>query len=147
MKIYKFKIYGHEYETKVVRRDDNEIVFSVNGEEYKAYLDPRKRPFQTKPMPKVSRPIAVPGADTSKTAKPSEPKGAGVVRAPLPGTVLKVVVREGQEVKTGDTLLVMEAMKMQNNISATKAGTVAKILVGEGVAVMEGDELVHISES
>ena len=145
MKTYKFKIYGHEYETRVIRRDDNEIVISVNGNEYKAYLEPTKRQQITQPTPKVVRPPAVPGEGTKVTAKPSEVKGARVVKAPLPGLILKVVANPGSTVKVGDPLLIMEAMKMQNTISATMDGQIEKILVKEGESILEGHELAIIS--
>jgi biotin carboxyl carrier protein len=145
MNTYKFKIYGHEFETKVVRREEDEVVISVNGQEYKAYLQPRISKSMAKATPKIARPAPKPGEDTPKTAPPGESKGAGIVKAPLPGMVLKVPVKEGDTVKSGDTVCIMEAMKMQNNISATTAGTVAKVHVTEGASVLEGQELVTIS--
>jgi len=145
MNVYKFKIYGHEYETKVVRRDEDEIVIAVNGQEYKAYLEPTRRQTLAKATPKLQRPPAVPGEDTKKTAPPSEAKGAGVIKAPLPGLILKVLVKQGDTVKSGQTVCIMEAMKMQNSIAATSDGVVASIAVTEGASVLEGQELVTIN--
>ena len=145
MNIYKFKIYGHEYETKVVRREDDEVVIAVNGQEYKAYLEPTRRQTLAKATPKLERPKVVPSSDTKKTAAPSESKGAGAIKAPLPGLVLKVMVKEGDEVKSGQTVLIMEAMKMQNSIASTTDGVVASISVTEGASVLEGQELVTIN--
>jgi len=145
MNIYKFKIYGHEYETRVVRREDDEIVVSVNGQEYKAYLEPTRRQTLAKATPKLERPKVAPGEDTRKTASPTEAKGAGVIKAPLPGLILKVMVKEGDSVKVGQPVCVMEAMKMQNNIAATTDGVISKISVSEGASVLEGQELVTIS--
>ncbi len=145
MNTYKFKIYGHEFETRVIRRDEDEVVISVNGQEYKAYLEPTKRSMRAKPTPKISRPAAVPSEGLKKTAPPTEAKGAGAVKAPLPGLILKVLVKEGDTVKSGDPLCIMEAMKMENTVAAPMGGTVAKVSVSEGQSVLEGGELVLIN--
>ncbi|MBU0517367.1 acetyl-CoA carboxylase biotin carboxyl carrier protein subunit [bacterium] len=145
MHIYKFKIYGHDYETKVIRRDESEIVIEVNGEQYKAFLEPTKRQLSAKPTPKITRPVTVPGGGTPITAKPTDAKGANIVKSPLPGLVLKLKVKEGDAVKIGDPVLVMEAMKMENTIAATMDGTIAKVLVKEGESILEGAELVAIT--
>ncbi len=144
MNTYKFKIYGHEFETRVIRRDDDEVVINVNGQEYKAYLEPTKRKMQAKPTPKITRPAVTPAAGLKKTAPPTETKGAGVVKAPLPGLVLKVMVKEGDSVKAGDTVCIMEAMKMQNTVAAPMAGVVSKVSATEGQSVLEGGELLLI---
>jgi glutaconyl-CoA/methylmalonyl-CoA decarboxylase subunit gamma len=144
MNTYKFKIYGHEFETRVIRRDEDEVVISVNGQEYKAYLEPTKRMMQAKPTPKLTRPTVTPAEGLKKTAAPSESKGAGAIKAPLPGLILKVMVKEGDTVKVGDTVLVMEAMKMENSVAAPIAGVVSKIAVTEGQSVLESAELVLI---
>lgn len=145
MNTYKFKIYGHEFETKVVRREEDEVVISVNGQEYKAYLQPRISKSMARATPKIVRPAAKPGEDTPRTAAPGGTVGAGTIKAPLPGLVLKVLVKEGDTVKSGDKVLIMEAMKMQNNIEATTSGVVKTVHVAEGASVLEGQELVTIS--
>ncbi len=147
MKTYRFKIYGHQFETKVVRRTDEEVVFTVNGQEYKAYLEPMKKRTFARPAPKVERPVAVPKETPKITAPPDEAKGAGVVKAPLPGLILKVTVKPGDTVKVGDTVCIMEAMKMQNNIAATVAGTVREVKVKEGDSILEGQELLTITKA
>ena len=147
MNTYKFKIFGHEFETKVVRREEDEVVISVNGQEYKAYVQPRISKSMAKATPKLVRPTPVPGEDTRKTAAPGEAKGAGVVKAPLPGLILKIPVKVGDVVKAGTIVCIMEAMKMQNNIAATTSGTIAAVSVNEGQSVLEGQEIVRISAS
>ncbi len=146
MKIYKFKIYGQEYETRIIRRDKDEILINVNGEEYKAYLEPTKRQTIARPTPKLERPIAVPGEGTKVTAKPDESKGAGSVKAPLPGLVLKVLVKPGDAVKAGDPIIIMEAMKMENSIPATMNGAVETIEVKEGDSILEGHVIATITK-
>ncbi len=144
MNVYKFKIYGHEYETKVVRRDSDEIVISVNGQEYKAYLEPTRRQQLARATPKIDRPERAPSEGLKKTAAPEEAKGAGVVKAPLPGQVIKVLVKEGDEVASGQTVCLMEAMKMENSVAAPSSGKVVSVSVSEGASVMEGQELMKI---
>ncbi len=147
MKTYRFKIYGHNYETKVVRREEDEMVISVNGQEYKAYLEPDKRIKSVRATPKLDRPIAVPDSGPQKTAKPTEAKGAGVVKAPLPGLIMKLLVKQGDTVKEGDTLCIMEAMKMENKIASNISGSVSTIHIKEGDSVLEGQELFTIAKN
>jgi len=106
--------------------------------------------MKTTKTPKLVRQVAVPSTDShpsvAKTASPAGPKGAGSIKSPLPGVILEVFVREGDEVKMGQKLLMLEAMKMENNIEADKAGKVVQILKGKGDSVMEGDVLIIIGE-
>ena len=76
---------------------------------------------------------------------PKPAAGNNAVVAPLPGTVTKVLVKEGQQVGPNDTICLLEAMKMENTISAGAAGTVKKILVKEGVQVQQGEALVELA--
>ena len=81
----------------------------------------------------------------NKTAAPAAPAGAGSpVKAPLPGTISSINVKVGDKVNVGDTVVVLEAMKMQNNIEAENSGTVTSILVNQGDSVMEGATLITI---
>jgi biotin carboxyl carrier protein len=82
----------------------------------------------------------------AKTSSPAGPKGAGSIKSPLPGVILEVFVREGDMVKMGQKLLMLEAMKMENNIEADKAGKVVSILKHKGDNVMEGDVLIIIGD-
>jgi glutaconyl-CoA/methylmalonyl-CoA decarboxylase subunit gamma len=144
MKVYRFKIYGNEYEARVVRRDEEEIVISVNGQEYKAYLPPKKSRIAARPTPRLVRAAAVHDEGPRKTAPPDEPKGVGVIRSPLPGLVLKVSVAAGQTVRRGQIVCVTEAMKMENGIASTLDGVVESVAVRAGDAVLEGQELLRI---
>ena len=144
MKIYRFKIFGHDYETKILRRDGEEVRISVNGQEYNVQLEPSKKTGEAHATPKVVRPKVAPETGTKVTAEPASSVGAGVMKAPMPGLVLKVSVKTGGEVKVGQTVLIMEAMKMQNQVQATKDGKISKISVAEGDSVLEGQELLVI---
>ena len=91
----------------------------------------------------AAAPVAAPAAAPAPVAAPA---GAGeAVAAPMPGTILKVNVAAGQAVKAGDTLCVLEAMKMENEIKAPKAGTVSTVAVTKGASVNTGDALVYLS--
>jgi biotin carboxyl carrier protein len=86
-----------------------------------------------------SEPKPVQGVEPLKT-KSSTKK----ITAPLPGTILKVLVKDGDKVKTGDELLILEAMKMENTILAESSGTISKVLVQASQAVLQGDDLMEI---
>ncbi|CAD5243539.1 acetyl-CoA carboxylase biotin carboxyl carrier protein subunit [Thermococcus camini] len=92
--------------------------------------------------PSVPVPTAVPVAPAAP-ATPA-PAGEGVVTAPMPGKILRILVKEGEQVKTGQGLVVLEAMKMENEIPAPKDGVVKKILVKEGDTVDTGQALIEL---
>ena len=99
--------------------------------------------------PATAAPKAAPKA-AAPAAKPAAPKAAPVangtkVNAPMPGTILDVKVAQGQAVKKGDVLLILEAMKMENEILAPQDGTVAQVTVSKGASVNSGDALVVLN--
>jgi biotin carboxyl carrier protein len=147
MKNFKFTINGNEYDAEIIGIEENIAEVSVNGVSYTVEID---RKMQTVKTPKLVRTMAVPSTDShpsvSKTASPSAPKGTGSIKSPLPGVILEIFVREGDTVKIGQKLLMLEAMKMENNINADKEGRVVSIKVGKGDNVMEGDILIVIGE-
>lgn len=145
MKKFKFVIHGNPYEVDVVNIEDNVAEIEVNGTSYKVEIDKK---VQTPKTPKLVRSFASPStegtASAAKTANPTAPKGVGNIKAPLPGTILNVYVREGDAVKVGDKLLLLEAMKMENNINSDKEGKIVSIKVRAGDSVLEGDILIQI---
>jgi biotin carboxyl carrier protein len=146
MKKYKFTIRGNNYDVELQSIEDGVAEVEVNGSTYLVEIHEEKKQSKT---PKIVRPKtepAVASTDKARTAKPSAKATAGAVKAPLPGTILELKVKAGDEVKVGDTLLIMEAMKMENNIKADKAGKVNSIKVANGDSVMEGDVLIEIGE-
>ena len=145
MKKFKFIIRGNDYNTEILSIEDNIAEVEVNGSTYQVEIE---KTIQQVKTPKLMRPkiIHSGGHDAAKTSKPSAKKGVGFVKAPLPGTILELKVNAGDEVKVGDTLLIMEAMKMENNIKSDKAGKVKTIKVNNGDSVLEGDVLVEIGE-
>jgi glutaconyl-CoA/methylmalonyl-CoA decarboxylase subunit gamma len=147
MKKYKFKINGNNYDTEILNIEDNIAEIEINGTIYKVEVD---KQIKSQKTPKLVRPVAVPSTDShpsvAKTSSPSEPKGVGNIKSPLPGVILDIFVREGDTVQIGQKLLMLEAMKMENNIEADKAGKVISINKQKGDAVMEGDVLIVIGE-
>jgi len=147
MKNFKFTINGNEYEAEIIGIEENTAEVAVNGVTYSVEID---RKLQTVKTPKLVRTMAVPSTDShpsvSKTASPSAPKGTGNIKSPLPGVILDIYVREGDSVKIGQKLLMLEAMKMENNINADKEGRVSAIKVCKGDSVMEGDILIVIGD-
>lgn len=128
MKEFKFKISGQDYSASV-EENGSSLVVSVNGQAYQVEVP------QTKAAaPKMAR-------ATSGAAQAGGPKN---INSELPGTVTKIVAANGQHVKKGDVLLVIEAMKMANDIVSDVKGTVQRIAVTEGQSVNQGDLLVEM---
>lgn len=150
MKKYSLKINGNQYEVKI--DDINEAStlahVTVNGTKYDVEIEGGKATGTKKPAV-APAPQATGLSVTPKTpiaSKPAvTPAATGAkVTCPLPGTVISINVKEGDTVAAGQTLLVLEAMKMENNIDAERGGVVKQILVAAGATVMEGDVLIVI---
>ncbi len=145
MSKYKFNINGNSYSAEVLSVDDNIAQVEINGSTYQVELD---KAIKSSKTPKLVRSNAVPSTDShpsvAKTSSPGGPKGGGTIKSPLPGVVLDVMVKAGDHVKIGQRLLILEAMKMENNIDADKEGKVVSVSKNKGDSVMEGDVLVVI---
>lgn len=140
MKKFNFKINGNEYQTSVEQSGDL-LQVTVNGKSYTAEIQKDESAPATVSAPKPAAPAAAPAAAPS-----AAPSGAGkAVESPLPGVVVSIAVSAGQAVKAGDTLLTLEAMKMENAIQADADGTVTKVLVTVGQSVQSGDPLLEIA--
>ena len=151
MKKYSLKINGNSYEVKI--DDINEAStlahVTVNGTKYDVEIEGGKAAATKKPqvvaVPQTATDISV----TPKTPIASKPAVAPAatgakVTCPLPGTIIAINVKEGDTVAAGQTLVVLEAMKMENNIDAERGGVVKQVLVQAGATVMEGDVLLVI---
>ena len=141
MKEYKYTIDGKEYKVAIGDIVENVADVTVNGEQYKVEMEPEKEPEKPKP---VVRPVAPAPAPASSGASKASANSENAVKAPLPGVITEVKVAVGDSVAEGDTVVVLEAMKMANNLDAEKGGKVTAILVQPGQSVMEGDPLVVI---
>ena len=127
----------------------NNRTYEVEVEEGKAMLiDEYEAYAPAVPAPVAAAPVAA--APAAAPAAPAAPAGAAlaageVVKSPMPGNILKINVSQGQKVNEGDVLIVLEAMKMENEIVATKSGTVAQIVTAKGAVVETGAPLVAIA--
>jgi len=153
MNKYQYKVKGVDYEVEIAEVEGNIAKVNVNGIPFEVELqkpiNAAKHPTMNNPkvqapQPAAPKPAAQP-APAAQAAQPVQAAGAGTpVKAPLPGTITEVKVQVGQQVNVGDTVLVLEAMKMQNNIEAETAGQVTSVLVKQGETVMEGSVLLTI---
>jgi len=142
MKKFKFTIRGNEYEVNIENIENNIAEIEVNGTNYTVELHTEMKTTKT---PKLVRSMVPP--PTRKEQKLPKTIGSklNVVKSPLPGIILKILVSEGQEIKKGDNLMIMEAMKMENNVLSEKDGVIASIKVKEGDTVMQNDILFEIA--
>ncbi|MCH5307659.1 MAG: biotin/lipoyl-binding protein [Prevotella sp.] len=142
-KEYKYTINGKKYEVAIGDITDTLATIIVNGEEYQVEMEPEsveeKKVVVRKPV--ASEPIQNSGSSENNSARINT---NNAIKAPLPGVITSIEVNVGDEVKEGDTILVLEAMKMANNIEAEKDGKVTAICVTPGQSVMEDDVLVVI---
>ena len=131
MKNFKFTINGNVYEVGIEAAENGKSNVNVNGKSYVVEVE-----ADVMQATAVRRPVATPGAATKTTS--------GIMKSPLPGKVLKVLVSEGQVVKRGDVLMVIESMKMENNIAAQADGVVRSIKVAAEQSILQGDALLEI---
>lgn len=152
-KEFSFKINGAEYKCAVEEIEAGLTEVTVNGKKYTVETEkpvapaPKAAPAAAPkaapaPAPAAAAPKAA--APAPKAAAPAAAAGAQV-KSPLPGSVVKVCVSEGQDVKKGDTLLILESMKMENPILAEQDGKVAQVAVAAGQTVMQDDLLVVLA--
>ena len=154
MKKFKFSIDNNPFEVSVTELENGQIDVEVNGSNYIVTID-REQPKAAAPKvaPKVApvvapkaAPVAAPTA-AAPVAAPAPAAGGSVktVKSQLPGSVTKLIAEVGQTVKKGDTVLMIEAMKMENEIKAECDGTIAKFYVEAGKSVMADDKLFDIA--
>lgn len=143
MKEYKYKINGNTYKVGVGDLNDNVVEVEVNGVPYKVEME---KAAATKVV-SAPRAAAAPRTATGEKviAKASGNAGTESIKAPLPGVVLSIPVKVGDTVKASDTVLVLEAMKMENAIHAGRDGVITAVNVAPGDAVLEGAPLVSIN--
>lgn len=146
MNKYQYKVQGVDYDVEIEEVEGNLAKVSVNGIAFEVELKQPINPARAITKPKVATPTpSKPAAAPAATTTPAAPTGAGsAVKAPLPGTIASICVKVGDKVNVGDVVLVLEAMKMQNNIESEYAGTVTAVMVNAGDSVMEGAPLVTI---
>jgi biotin carboxyl carrier protein len=151
MNKYQYKVQGVDYDVEIEEVEGNVAKVVVNGVRFDVELKQPINPTSTLKKVRVEAPKAVarPAAPVTPApaAAPAAPVAAGAgspIKAPLPGTIIELKVNVGDTVKQGDVVLVLEAMKMQNNIESEYSGTVTSITVKQGETVMEGAVLLTI---
>lgn len=143
MKEYNYKIKGQDFNVKIENVEGDIAKVEVNGIQFDVQLE--KPVAQPKPVVRaVAAPVKTVEAPKAAVEAAQVAAGVTVVSAPLPGTINDVKVTVGQAVKKGDTLIVLEAMKMENNIDCERDGKIASVNVNKGDTVMEGSVLVTI---
>lgn len=134
MREFKFTIDGKQFNAAVNELEDNFAEVTINGKTYKVELEKEEAPAAAA----VRRPAA------AAAPAAAAPAGLMTVKSPLPGSIVKVLVKAGQAVKKGDVLLTMESMKMENNVCADADGTVKAVYVEPGKNVMQDDKLLDL---
>ncbi len=143
MKNYKLKINGNDYNVEINEVEGQEIKLNVNGTPYSVTVDQEIKQQRKAVVTSAAAPRVAPAAGGS-VQKSNAPAAGAKVTTPLPGTILDVFVNVGDAVKSGQTVVLLEAMKMENNIEADADGTVKEVKVRKGDSVLEGDVLVVI---
>ncbi len=153
MKEYRYKINGNEYAVTIDSIQDGKANVTVNGISYEVEMEkspavpaaPIVQEAQVQPAPApVQTAPAVQPAPAAPAAS-AAPAGGKAISSPLPGVIIEVCVKEGDTVKAGQQVAVLEAMKMENAIEAEYAGTVKTIHVHKGDSVLEGAPIITIA--
>ncbi len=148
MNKYQYKVQGVDYEVEIEDVEGNIAKVNVNGIPFEVEM---QQPINAAKHPNIVKPkVAAPAAPAAAPAAAPKPAAAPVaakgntLTAPLPGTITNVLVKEGEEVFAGQVVVILEAMKMQNNIEAEQSGTITAVHVNHGDTVMEGAALLTI---
>ncbi len=139
MKQFKFTISGNTYDVEIKQFEDNLARIEVNGTTYEVEVHTEKKKTKTPTIVRSELPIKEDRKIEKKESGSSAP-----VLAPLPGSIIEIYVKPGDKVKKGDKLLMMEAMKMENNILAEKDGVIESVRVSAGTNVLQGDLLIEM---
>ncbi len=158
MREYVMSVGGKEFHAGIKELTADYALVLVDGQEYRVLLKQLgsgqsvfSSLARSAPQPPPAAAGAAPARESAPVVTPPLPgaggsqEGSGTVTAPLPGLVLDLFVKEGDPVKAGQNLLVMEAMKMENQVQAPFDGTVKKVFVQKGANITEGDKLIEIS--
>ncbi|HNX87078.1 MAG TPA: biotin/lipoyl-binding protein [Bacteroidales bacterium] len=143
MKKFKFTIHGNIYEVEIQGFEDNIAKVEVNGTPFDVEIHKDLKMTKTPTLVRAEPPQ--PKGKETRIPKVSSHTTNLTVNSPLPGTIISVLVKEGDKVAMGQKLLTMEAMKMENNVLAEKAGTIRAVHVKPGDTVLQNDVLVEIA--
>jgi biotin carboxyl carrier protein len=138
MKNFKFKIHQNNYYVKIISHDKSEIKLEVNGTPYSVEMDQEIKKSKTPTLVRsASKNPSVPLKKVTQNITKTK------VLAPIPGVILSIKAKVGDTIKIGDDLLILEAMKMENNITAEKNGKISAIHITVGQQVLQNDLLVE----
>ncbi|MDO5035972.1 MAG: biotin/lipoyl-containing protein [Porphyromonas sp.] len=152
MKSYSYTINGVKYHVEILEIEGDIAHLEVNGTRYEVELEKpgkvkplaRKAP-KVEPTATVAAPAPAPTAAPSSTPRPAASTGGGKeIHSPLPGVIFKVEVQVGDTVKKGQRIMILEAMKMENDIKAPADGKVLSLAVSQGDSIQEGALLATI---
>ena len=143
MKQFKYIINGNTYNVIVNKMEDATAEVEVNGVKYSVEMEKPEKKNITTAFERPAQPITTP-VKTPVVARPAVPSTVGAVKSPLPGIILSIDCKVGDTIKRGQKLLVLEAMKMENNINSDRDGQVIEIKVNQGDSVLEGADLVVV---
>lgn len=149
MREYKLSIGGNSYTVSVLKVTDEEVVAEVNGVKHTVAIHEVKSLTPAAALPacetQPSTPVAaVPPVPPAAAPALTATSGNGLITSPIPGHILEVCVAVGEEVLEGQKLLVLEAMKLENIITAHRSGVIKKLLVSQGDAVTHGQGMIEI---
>ena len=142
MKKFNFVINGNAYAVEILGFEENIAKVEVNGTEFNVEVQKDLKMTKTPTLVRAEPPKPTP--KESKIPRTPSQTTNMAIRAPLPGTIITVLVKAGEKVVLGQKLLTMEAMKMENNVLSEKDGVVKVVLVKPGQAVAQSDVLVEI---
>jgi glutaconyl-CoA/methylmalonyl-CoA decarboxylase subunit gamma len=142
MKKFKFTIGGDVFDVELVAAEDNMLRLEVNGTEYDVEL--QNEVIVPKTPILVRAEVPPPTKKETRITKTITKTTNTSIKSPLPGTIVSVLIKDGDQVKLGQKLLTMEAMKMENNILAERDGIVRSVRVKPGDSVLQNDVLMEI---
>lgn len=148
MKEFKYKINGSPYRVVVSKYDNENVELEVNGTPFTVEIEPKAKKVKTVVQrhntPNQAQDSGNKGAASTLVVRPSTPSSRKNIKSPLPGIILDIRCKIGDTVKKGQTIMILEAMKMENNIIADNSGKIVEILVQKGDSVLEGANLVVV---
>ena len=143
MRMYSLSVNDKNYDVIIKEVTEQDVKVEVNGVEHIVAIREIKNVVSSHPVSEPQR--SLPHVSTpSAQVQPVAAADPGGISSPMPGNVIKINVEEGEKVLAGQKLIVLEAMKLENNITSTRAGVVKKILVSEGQAVNQGQPLIVV---
>jgi biotin carboxyl carrier protein len=145
MKEYKLKINNNSYNVVIKDVSDDTVLAVVNGKKHIVHIDTiGNLSAVAEPIAASSTPV-MPSASPAPVQTPPLAAGVGAIITPIPGQIVSITVSLGEQVRSGQKLLVLEAMKLENSITATMDGTVSEILIAEGDVVNQGQPLIVLT--